>query len=81
MKRTRSYVKAMLHALDRCKTGYGAMESVSRTDALRCIKEFEQTNRCQFDPHNSYHVEIVSGMAPFSRTIRKVGKALGRKAA
>lgn len=81
MKRTRSYVKAMLHALDRCKTGYGIMKSVSRADALRCIREFEQTNQCQFDPHDSYHVQIVTGMAPHSKTIRKVGNALGRKVA
>lgn len=81
MKRTRSYVKAMLHALDRCKTGFGAMTSVSRADALRCIREFEQTNNCQFDPHDSYHVEIVTGMAPFSKTIRKILNALNGEAA
>lgn len=72
---SRRYRAAMVSAIDdaaKCSI----FRSGSMTDGLRAIRLFEEINGLSFDPFNSHHRSITSGMgaqAGFFRRLRLRG--------
>lgn len=69
----RKYRKAMVVALDKCRSSATYMP-VSRFTAARCLKTFERINAVPFDPLNPLHVMAVTGMGPHEALHRKLRK-------
>jgi hypothetical protein len=56
------YVWAMMRAIKKAQRNvWNEDHPSSRTNALRVIKQFENVNKREFDPFDSYHVDLVTG--------------------
>ncbi|MBN2711983.1 MAG: hypothetical protein JXR97_06045 [Planctomycetes bacterium] len=70
-RKRRAYVQGMMSAINlalRCDPA--TRKTLTITDGLRVIKDFERINRCPIDPTSKYHMERIEGKAARRKEIR-----------
>jgi hypothetical protein len=75
MKRSNRYKKAMLKAIDRARQVSNGIDTklLTKANGLRVIRRFEDVNSIDFDPFDSTHLRMITGMARHERFFRKAG--------
>ena len=55
------YIRAMLRAINKARVSVWDGKKTSKTNGLRVIRRFEKVNKCDFNPFDKYHVELIVG--------------------